>query len=30
VQGWLGVEDAKKEIMEGVAAFQGAKDKPAF
>jgi inorganic pyrophosphatase len=30
VQGWLGAEDAKKEIMEGVAAYTGAKDKPAF
>lgn len=30
VQGWLGVEDAKKEIMAGVAAYDSAKDKPAF
>ncbi|MDP1609891.1 MAG: inorganic diphosphatase [Pseudomonadota bacterium] len=30
VQGWLGVEDAKKEIMAGVAAYESAKDKPAF
>ena len=30
VLGWLGIEDAKKEIMDGVAAFQSAKDKPAY
>jgi inorganic pyrophosphatase len=30
IQGWLGAEDAKKEIMEGVAAYESAKDKPAF
>ncbi|MDP3593862.1 inorganic diphosphatase [Phenylobacterium sp.] len=30
VQGWLGVEDAKKEIMAGVATYESAKDKPAF
>jgi inorganic pyrophosphatase len=30
VQGWVGIEDAKKEIMDGVAAFQAAKEKPAF
>lgn len=30
VQGWLGKEEAKKEIMDGVAAYEGAKDKPAF
>ncbi len=30
IQGWLGVEDAKKEITEGVAAFKKAKKKPAF
>ncbi|MCX7150534.1 MAG: inorganic diphosphatase [Rhodocyclales bacterium] len=30
VQGWLGVEDAKKEIMDGVAAYQSAREKPAF
>ena len=30
VQGWLGKEEAKQEIMDGVAAYQGAKEKPAF
>lgn len=30
VQGWLGIEDAKKEIMDGVAAYRGASEKPAF
>jgi len=30
VQGWLDKEEAKKEIMEGVAAYLSAKDKPAF
>jgi inorganic pyrophosphatase len=30
VQGWVGIEEAKKEIMGGVAAFNAAKDKPAF
>ncbi len=30
VLGWVGSEDAKKEILEGVDRFQAAKDKPAF
>ena len=30
VLGWVGTEDAKKEIMDGVSAYQNAKDKPAF
>ena len=30
VQGWLGAEDAKKEINEGVRRYLEAKDKPAF
>jgi inorganic pyrophosphatase len=30
VEGWVGAEEAKKEIMSGVAAFSAAKDKPAF
>ena len=30
VQGWLGMEDAKTEIMEGVAAYESAREKPAF
>ena len=30
IQGWLGAEDAKREIMEGVAAYDSAKEKPAF
>jgi inorganic pyrophosphatase len=30
VQGWLGIEDAKREILSGVAAYESAKDKPAF
>ncbi|HTY98521.1 MAG TPA: inorganic diphosphatase [Rhodocyclaceae bacterium] len=30
VQGWLGSEDAKKEINEGVVRYLEAKDKPAF
>ncbi|MCM2288240.1 MAG: inorganic diphosphatase [Sulfuritalea sp.] len=30
IQGWLCAEDAKKEIMDGVAAYESAKDKPAF
>ena len=28
--GWFGIEEARKEITDGVAAYQGAKDKPAF
>ena len=30
INGWFGQEEAKKEIMNGVAAYQAAKDKPAF
>ncbi|MCF8198360.1 MAG: inorganic diphosphatase [Sulfuritalea sp.] len=30
VLGWVGVEEAKKEILDGVAAYKNAKDKPAF
>jgi inorganic pyrophosphatase len=30
VKGWVGKEDAKKEIMDGIAAFASAKDKPAY
>jgi len=30
VAGWLGSEEAKKEIMEGVQRYADAKDKPAF
>jgi inorganic pyrophosphatase len=30
INGWFGQEEAKKEIMEGVAAFNAAKDKPAY
>jgi inorganic pyrophosphatase len=30
VEGWVGAEEAKQEIMAGVAAFNAAKDKPAF
>jgi inorganic pyrophosphatase len=30
VNGWRGPEEAKKEIMEGVARFNDAKEKPAY
>ncbi len=30
VQGWLGAEEAKREILDGVQRFASAKDKPAF
>ena len=30
VNGWVEIEDAKREIMEGVARYNDAKDKPAF
>ena len=30
VMGWVGIEEAKKEIMEGVARFEAAQEKPAF
>ncbi|MFA7292825.1 MAG: inorganic diphosphatase [Rhodocyclaceae bacterium] len=30
INGWFGQEEAKKEIMEGVARFEEAKDKPAY
>jgi len=30
INGWVGIEEAKKEVMDGVAAFEAAKDKPAY
>ena len=30
INGWVGIEEAKKEVMDGVAAFNAAKDKPAY
>jgi len=30
VKGWVGVEEAKQEILEGVSRFSAAKDKPAY
>lgn len=30
VKGWVGAEEAKQEIINGVARYQAAKDKPAF
>jgi len=30
IKGWVGIDEAKKEIMDGVAAFKSAKEKPAF
>jgi len=30
IKGWVGAEEAKQEIMGGVARFQAAKDKPAY
>jgi inorganic pyrophosphatase len=30
INGWVGIEEAKKEVMDGVAAYQTAKDKPAY
>jgi inorganic pyrophosphatase len=30
IKGWFGQEEAKKEIMEGVARYEEAKDKPAY
>jgi len=30
VQGWVGIEEAKQEIMDGVRAFNEAKEKPAY
>jgi inorganic pyrophosphatase len=30
INGWVNVEEAKKEIMDGVAAFNAAKEKPAY
>jgi inorganic pyrophosphatase len=30
INGWVNVEEAKKEIMDGVKAFESAKEKPAF
>jgi len=28
--GWFGIDEARKEIMDGIAAFQSAREKPAF
>jgi inorganic pyrophosphatase len=30
VQGWVGLDEARSEIMSGVATYQAAKDKPAY
>jgi inorganic pyrophosphatase len=30
INGWVNVEEAKKEIMDGVAAYEAAKEKPAY
>ena len=30
VEGWVGIEEAKREIMDGVKRFEDARDKPAF
>ena len=30
VSGWVGIEEAKQEILTGIKAFKDAKDKPAF
>jgi inorganic pyrophosphatase len=30
INGWVGIEEAKKEVMDGVAAFNAAKEKPAY
>jgi inorganic pyrophosphatase len=30
INGWVGIEEAKKEIIDGVAAFNAAKEKPAY
>jgi hypothetical protein len=30
VQGWVGREEARKEIIDGIAAYQGAVPKPMF
>ncbi|MES2236671.1 MAG: inorganic diphosphatase [Rugosibacter sp.] len=30
VEGWVGLEEARSEIMSGVATYQAAKDKPAY
>ena len=30
INGWVGVEEAKKEVMEGVAAYMTAQEKPAY
>jgi inorganic pyrophosphatase len=30
ITGWVGIEEAKKEIIDGVAAFNAAKEKPAY
>jgi len=30
IKGWVGIDEAKKEIMDGVAAFKSAREKPAF
>jgi inorganic pyrophosphatase len=30
INGWVGIEEAKKEVMDGVAAFEAAQEKPAY
>lgn len=30
INGWVGIEEAKKEITDGVAAFEAAREKPAY
>jgi inorganic pyrophosphatase len=30
IKGWLGTEEAKKEILDGIARYNGSKEKPAF
>jgi inorganic pyrophosphatase len=30
INGWVGIEEAKREVMDGVAAFESAKEKPAY
>jgi inorganic pyrophosphatase len=30
INGWVGIEEAKKEVMDGVAAYDVAQEKPAY
>ena len=30
INGWVGIEEAKKEILDGIKAFEAAKEKPAY